>query len=214
MISVVNGILLARRLKQVHGTVGMASIGDGGTSTGAFHEALNQAAVEKLPLVLVVANNQYAYSTPNDRQFACESLVDKASGYGVNGQVIDGTNLTSCLAVVGDAVQRARAGAGPQMLVANLLRLCGHGEHDDGSYVCSDLKASPVGRDCLKVAEAEILERGWAAASELDALRTEVMSEVESAIARVQREPGPDPFSEDWSALSCKWLSEGQAAAT
>ena len=71
MISVVNGILFARRLKKISGTVGAACLGDGATSTGAFHEALNQAAVEKLPLVLVVANNQYAYSTPTSRQFAC-----------------------------------------------------------------------------------------------------------------------------------------------
>ena len=83
MISVVNGMLLARRFKKITGTVGAACIGDGATSTGAFHEALNQAAVEKLPLVLVVANNQYAYSTPTSRQFACRDLADKAVGYGV-----------------------------------------------------------------------------------------------------------------------------------
>ena len=83
MISVVNGILFARRFKNIPGTVGAACIGDGATSTGAFHEALNQAAVEKLPLVLVVANNQYAYSTPTARQFACRDLADKAAGYGV-----------------------------------------------------------------------------------------------------------------------------------
>src|SRR5580692_10049343 len=78
MISVVNGILLARRFQKRLGAVGAACIGDGATSTGAFHEALNQAAVEKLPLVLVVADNQYAYSTPTSRQFACENLVYKA----------------------------------------------------------------------------------------------------------------------------------------
>ena len=77
--------LLAHRLQGAPDTVGATCIGDGATSTGAFHEALNQAAVEKLPLVLVVANNQYAYSTPNERQFACDSLVDKAAGYGVSG---------------------------------------------------------------------------------------------------------------------------------
>src|SRR5271163_2963071 len=71
MISVVNGVLMARRFKQVNGTVGAACVGEGATSTGAFHEALNQAAIEKLPLVLVVANNQYAYSTPTSREFAC-----------------------------------------------------------------------------------------------------------------------------------------------
>src|SRR4051812_23505312 len=83
MISVVNGVLLAHRFKGIKGTVGAASIGEGGTSTGAFHEGLNQAAVEKLPLVLVVANNQYAYSTPTSSQFACKDLLDKAVGYGV-----------------------------------------------------------------------------------------------------------------------------------
>ena len=83
MISVVNGVLFARRMKGITGIVGATCIGEGATSTGAFHEALNQAAVEKLPLVLVVANNQYAYSTPNSRQFACDDLADKAVGYGV-----------------------------------------------------------------------------------------------------------------------------------
>src|SRR5579863_9485726 len=83
MVSVVNGMLFARRLKKITGTVGAACLGDGATSTGAFHEALNQAAVEQLPLILIVANNQYAYSTPTARQFACADLTDKAAGYGV-----------------------------------------------------------------------------------------------------------------------------------
>src|ERR1035437_10378379 len=85
-------------------------IGDGGASTGAIHEAVNQAAVEKLPLVLVVADNQYAYSTPTSRQFACESLADRAIGYGIAEQTVDGTDLGACLKIVGDAVNQARAG--------------------------------------------------------------------------------------------------------
>src|SRR4051794_9283444 len=85
MIAVVNGTLLARRFNGIKGTVGATSIGDGATSTGAFHEALNQAAVEKLPLLLVIANNQYAYSTPTARQFACRSLLDRIAGYGIEG---------------------------------------------------------------------------------------------------------------------------------
>ena len=110
MISVVNGMLLARRLKNIPGTVGVACVGDGATSTGAFHEALNQAAVEKLPLVLVVANNQYAYSTPTSRQFACHDLADKAVGYGVEVDSVDGTDLAACLKTVGQAVAQARGG--------------------------------------------------------------------------------------------------------
>src|SRR5256714_10868488 len=89
MISVVNGALLAHRFKGITDTVGATCIGEGGTSTGAFHEALNQAAVEKLPLVLIVGNNLYAYSTPTELQFACRSLLDKAAGYGVAGQAED-----------------------------------------------------------------------------------------------------------------------------
>jgi pyruvate dehydrogenase E1 component alpha subunit/2-oxoisovalerate dehydrogenase E1 component alpha subunit len=149
MISVVNGILLARRFQKKFGTVGAACIGDGATSTGAFHESLNQAAVEKLPLVLVVADNQYAYSTPTSRQFACESLTHKAIGYGVDVQAVDGTDFSACLKVLGDAVSRARHGSGPQLIIARLLRLCGHGEHDVADYVDPELKKSPLGRDCL-----------------------------------------------------------------
>src|SRR5271154_779949 len=130
MISVVNGVLFARRFKKISGTVGAACIGDGATSTGAFHEALNQAAVEKLPLVLVVADNQYAYSTPTSFQFACDDLASKGVGYGVEAHSVDGTDLSACLKTVGAAFAKARAGEGPQLIVAKLLRLCGHGEHD------------------------------------------------------------------------------------
>src|SRR5678810_236659 len=100
MISVVNGALLAHRFKGITGTVGATCLGEGGTSTGAFHEGINQAAVERLPLVLILADNKYAYSTPTERQFACRSLLDKASGYGVAGQTVDGTDLSACLRVI------------------------------------------------------------------------------------------------------------------
>lgn len=209
MISVVNGALLAHRLKGITGTVGVASIGDGATSTGAFHESLNQAAIEKLPLVLVIANNHYAYSTGNDRQFACGSLLDKGPGYGVATHSLDGTDLAACLQVVGNAVNRARAGLGPQMVVAELLRLCGHGEHDDAHYVDPRLKVSSTGRDCLKVAEAQLLQNGWVEAAALAAWRQEAVQRVEEAVAKVQREPAPDPYCEDWCAMASKHLSEG-----
>jgi pyruvate dehydrogenase E1 component alpha subunit/2-oxoisovalerate dehydrogenase E1 component alpha subunit len=209
MISVVNGTLFARRFNGVTGTVGVASVGDGATSTGSFHEALNQAAVEKLPLVLVVADNQYAYSTPTSRQFACQSLLDRAAGYGVEGDAADGTDLEECLKVVGGAVEKARAGRGPQLIVAQLLRLCGHGEHDDANYVSAKLKAAPCGRDCLKAAEEDVQRRGWANAETIAAWRSEAAHKIEEAIATTQREPGPDPFKENWCAISAKHLSEG-----
>jgi pyruvate dehydrogenase E1 component alpha subunit/2-oxoisovalerate dehydrogenase E1 component alpha subunit len=208
MIPVVNGTLMARRFKGVTGTVGAACLGEGGTSTGAFHEALNQAAVEKLPLVLVIANNQYAYSTPTSRQFACRALVDKAAGYGVTGHNVDGTDLAACLEVVGLAIDQARTGKGPQMVVARLLRLCGHGEHDIADYVDPKLKASPLGRDCLQVAEEHLLREKWAEAKEIASWRNEATLKVEETVAIVQREAGPDPYKENWCALASKHFAE------
>src|SRR5476651_1627521 len=178
MISVVNGILFARRFKKISGTVGAACIGDGATSTGSFHEALNQAAVEKLPLVLIVADNQYAYSTPTARQFACDDLASKAIGYGVESHSVDGTDLSACLKIVGGAVAKARAGDGPQLVVAKLLRLCGHGEHDDSSYVDPKLKNSPLGLDCLKTAGEFLLRQKWTDAATLATWRGEIVSEI------------------------------------
>jgi pyruvate dehydrogenase E1 component alpha subunit/2-oxoisovalerate dehydrogenase E1 component alpha subunit len=209
MISVVNGGLLARRMKGISGTVGVACCGDGATSTGSFHEALNQAAVDKLPLVMVVADNQYAYSTPTERQYACATLADRAVGYGVAGHEVDGTDLTACLQVVGQAIEAARAGAGPQLIVAKLLRLCGHGEHDDAGYVDARLKTSGLGRDCLKLAEERLVERGWTTAATLAQWRTEAGQQVETATATAQREPAPDPFVKNyWAALSTERFLE------
>jgi acetoin:2,6-dichlorophenolindophenol oxidoreductase subunit alpha len=207
-IAVVNGTLLARRMKGVNDVVGAACIGDGATSTGAFHEALNQAAVEKLPLVLVIANNQFAYSTPTSRQFACRSLADKAPGYGVEATQLDGTDLRASLAVCKEAVARARNGRGPQMVVANLLRLCGHGEHDDAGYIDTNLKASPVGRDCLKVAEEFLVQYEWADAVHIDTWRIEAAHQVEEAVSKAQRESGPNPYKETWCALASRHLQE------
>jgi pyruvate dehydrogenase E1 component alpha subunit/2-oxoisovalerate dehydrogenase E1 component alpha subunit len=214
MIAVTNGVLFARRRRGETGLVGVACLGEGGTSTGAFHEGMNQAAVERLPLVMVVANNQYAYSTHRSRQFACAELTDKAIGYGITGHRVDGTDLDACLAVLGEAIDRARRGEGPQLVEAQLLRLCGHGEHDDASYVDPALKASRFGRDALKVAESAVLERGWVAEEVLQGWRSEAVQEVEAVVAQVQREPAPDPYTEAWQALATSRLNEGMSRGT
>jgi acetoin:2,6-dichlorophenolindophenol oxidoreductase subunit alpha len=208
MIPLVAGALLARRMKGETGVVGATCLGDGGTSTGAFHEGLNAAAVEKLPLVLVIANNQYAYSTPGSRQFACANLIDKAAGYGVAAHQVDGTDLNECLRVLGEAVQAARNGGGPQFVVGNLLRLVGHGEHDDASYVDTALKESPLGRDCLEVCEEFLVEKDWATTKEIADWRVEAKTEVDDTTTKVQREPSPDPAEEDWTALSERRFAE------
>lgn len=213
MISVIAGGLYARRMRGETGMVGATCIGDGGTSTGAFHEGINLAAVEKLPLVIVIANNQYAYSTPNERQFACKDLVDKAAGYGVRGWRVDGTDFLASMDVVGRAVAAARAGEGPQMVVGTLLRLVGHGEHDDASYVDPMLRTAPVGRDCIEVATGQILEAGEATRGEIDAWTAAAQREVEAALAVVQRERGPDPKTENWQAIATERLMDGYCEA-
>lgn len=206
MISVVNGILIARRFKKDAESVGMASLGDGATSTGSFHEAMNQAAVEKLPLILVVTNNQFAYSTPNERQFACRDLVDKAVGYGIAGHSMNGTDLVESIQVIHHAVAQARAGHGPQLVIANILRLCGHGEHDDFSYIDAKMKSSPLGRDCLPTAESLLIQRGWIDTATIRTVYKEAARKVEEAVAQVQHEPSPDPYKEDWCAISSRHL--------
>jgi len=202
-IPVVAGMLLAKRLKgELDGVVGATCVGDGCTSTGAFHEGLNTAAVEKLPLILTVANNQYAYSTPNDRQFACRDLVDKAVGYGVRGHSVDGTDMLACIKVMNEAVARAREGDGPQLVVASMLRLTGHGEHDDGSYVDAALKSSGLGRDSIEVGIKQLIEGGFATAEEIEQWQQEAADQVQQAVAIAQKEDGPDPYKDDWMAYS------------
>ncbi len=209
-IAVLSGMLLARKLRgEMDGVVGAACIGEGGTSTGSFHEALNTAAVEKLPLILSVVNNQYAYSTPNERQFACHDLMDKAIGYGVRGHRVDGTDMLASIKVMGEAVRRARSGEGPQMVVSSILRLSGHGEHDDAFYVDEHLKTSELGRDCLEVGRKQVLENHYATQDEVATWEWEVAELVQAAVAKAQREPEPDPYQDDWLAYSNPAFQDG-----
>lgn len=202
-VSLVAGMLMARRMQgTMAGVVGATCVGDGATSTGAFHEGLNLAAVEKLPLVVLVADNQFAYSTPRARQFACESLIDRAKGYGITGREVDATDLFKCLAAVHAAVSDARAGKGPQMVVGKLLRLCGHGEHDDGAYVAAKLRSSDLGRDCLEVGIQQVIAGGIATAEEVETWQKQAAEEVQESVAKAQTDPTPDPYREDWRATS------------
>lgn len=214
-VSVVAGMLFARRIQgKLAGCVGATCIGDGATSTGAFHEGLNLAAVEKLPLVLVIGNNQFAYSTPNLRQFACADLVEKARGYGINGFAVDGTDLLACASVITTAIHRARQGHGPQMVVARLLRLSGHGEHDDGFYVPAEIRNDHYGQDCLEVAIRQLIDNGITTRDEINTWQARFAEEVQRAVAQAQQETAPDPYSEDWTALSTRFPMPVQPAAS
>jgi pyruvate dehydrogenase E1 component alpha subunit/2-oxoisovalerate dehydrogenase E1 component alpha subunit len=213
MISVVVGKLLAKRMKGEKGFVGLTTIGEGGMQTGATHEGMNIAAVEHVPLVIVATNNHYAYSTPNDRQFTCSDLVDRAKAYGYEGSSVDATDLTHCLEVIGPAINRARAGRPPQLVVASTLRLAGHGEHDDASYVTDDIKREAFAQDSLQRAEQLILEQELLDPEALRQMRAELAAAVDDAVATAQQEDAPVGSEEDWCAIATRELSDEPALA-
>ena len=206
MVSVTVGALMAKRFRGEKNFVGLSCIGEGGMQTGSFHEGMNLAAVEQVPLVVVATNNHYAYSTPNEREFACHDLVDRAIGYGFEGCTVDGTDLTNCLDVIGSAVKRARAGRPPQLVVASILRLSGHGEHDDASYVTEEIKREPFARDCLKVAEQTIADLNLVDADTLREWRKDAAAQVDQAISAAQKEAAPEADEEEWYAISMRDL--------
>ena len=205
MVSVTVGALMAKRFKGEKNFIGLSCIGEGGMQTGSFHEGMNIAAVEQVPLVIVATNNHYAYSTSNEREFACAELVDRAKGYGFEGCNLDGTDLSACLDVIGSAVKRARAGRPPQMVVASTLRLSGHGEHDDASYVTDEIKREPFAQDCLKRAEKLIVDLNLVDAKTLQGWRDEAAAQVDQAITTAQKEAVPNA-NEDWCAISTRAL--------
>ncbi len=208
MVPVVVGTLMAKRFRGEKNFIGLACIGEGGMQTGAFHEGMNIAAVEQVPLVVVATNNHYAYSTPNDREFACADLVERAKGYGFEGYSIDGTDLNACLDVIGSAVQRARAGRPPQLVVASVLRLSGHGEHDDASYVTDEIKRQPFAQDCVKLTEKKIVDLGLADAATLQSWKDDARKQVDEAIETAQKDPAPEGEKEDWCAISTRELAD------
>ena len=134
MVSVMAGVLIASRLKKEN-RIAVVYLGEGATSTGAFHEGINFAAVQKLPLITVVENNGYAYSTPTRDQCAAEHFVDKAIGYGIKGLQVDGNDIIACYETMKTAAEYARSGNGSVLIEALTYRRKGHAEHDNQAYV-------------------------------------------------------------------------------
>ena len=134
MVPVMTGVTMTFRMRR-EDRVGLVYVGDGATSTGAFHEGINFAAVQRCPLVVIVENNCYAYSTPTSKQTAAKQFVDKAIGYGVVGEQADGNDVLAVYDVTKRAVDRARAGQGVTLIELMTYRRKGHAEHDNQSYV-------------------------------------------------------------------------------
>src|SRR5206468_9907018 len=132
MVPVMTGVTLSFKMRG-EDRVGLVYIGDGATSTGAFHEGINFAAVQRCPLVVIVENNGYAYSTPTSKQTAAKQFVDKAVGYGVPGEQADGNDVLAVYETTKRAVDRARAGGGVTLIELMTYRRKGHAEHDNQS---------------------------------------------------------------------------------
>lgn len=155
------GVAHAARLKG-EDTVVMALVGDGGTSEGDFHEALNFAAVFQAPVVFFIQNNEYAISVPLSRQSAAPSLAHKGIGYGVPGERADGNDLAGLLAVLGQAVDKARAGEGPQLIEAHTYRVQAHTNADDASRYRQDDEVAPwLDRDPIERLTTYLEQQGW-----------------------------------------------------
>jgi pyruvate dehydrogenase E1 component alpha subunit/2-oxoisovalerate dehydrogenase E1 component alpha subunit len=192
MIPVMTGVLLAARMQQKP-IVAIAYIGDGGMSTGAFHEGINFAAVQKLPLLIVAEYNHYAYSTPTDLQTACRDLAEKAAGYNIPASIVDGNDVVACYEVTKSAAEYARGGGGAVLIEAKTYRRKGHAEHDDQRYVPPDeIEWWEKHNDPVDRYEKYLIERGVADAAKLEEITTDVSREIEADCAWAESSPMPD----------------------
>lgn len=192
MMPVAVGVALAERIRGRKVAV-LTTVGDGASSLGDCHEAMNFAAVHALPVVFLIENNQYAYSTPNTIQYACEQLVDRAVGYGMRGRRIDGTDVIEAYAATKEAVELGLRGGGPTLIESVTMRMRGHSEHDDFKYVPSALLERWRAWDPIDRLIAHVQALGWVEHPELDALRAAIDTDIDRAFETADAEPSPDP---------------------
>jgi TPP-dependent pyruvate/acetoin dehydrogenase alpha subunit len=192
LLAVMGGVALAAKLRKQR-CVALTYIGDGGMSTGECCEALNFAAVKRLPLIVVGENNGYAYSTPTREQSGVEGLARRAEGFGVPAEVVDGNDVLAVYEATRRAVDRARAGGGPGFLEAVTFRMKGHAEHDDQRYVPRELLAEWAARDPIERYRAALLHRGVLDEPAIEAIDREVQEEIAAGLARAEASPMPPP---------------------
>jgi TPP-dependent pyruvate/acetoin dehydrogenase alpha subunit len=192
MVPVMAGVTLSFKVRR-EDRVGLVYVGDGATSTGAFHEGINLAAVQRCPLVVIVENNGYAYSTPTAKQTAAKQFVDKAIGYGVPGEQADGNDVLAVYDVTKRAVDRARAGGGVTLIELMTYRRKGHAEHDNQSYVPAgeierwERENDPIDRYARRLTEEFAFDR-----AEVEAIDERVRAEIDAATDEAEKSPPPE----------------------
>jgi TPP-dependent pyruvate/acetoin dehydrogenase alpha subunit len=222
MMPVAVGVALAERQQGKTSCV-VTTVGDGSTSLGDFHESLNFAAVQKLPVVFVIENNQYAYSTPVTIQHAAPRLSDRALGYGMAGEQIDGTDVIAVLDAVSRALDRGRSGGGPTLIESVTMRMRGHSEHDDFRYVPKELIEAWKTWDPLTRTEEHLLREGLIDREGLGRIQKEIDEAIDRAVEAAERAPLPNgPEAEEglfrewrpeWTVPNGITVLEGEAEA-
>ena len=187
MMLVACGMALAFQMRG-EPRVAMTWFGDGSTANGQWHEAMNVAGVRKLPVVFVLENNQFAYSTPNELEFAADP-VERAAGYGFPGVKVDGNDIEATFEAAAEACERARRGGGPTLIQCETMRMHGHGAHDDMRYVPKEMLEHWAGRDPIETYSAKLAADGFDIAAIEASVAEELDAETEWALAQ----PMPDP---------------------
>jgi 2-oxoisovalerate dehydrogenase E1 component alpha subunit len=187
------GIALAAKIRKT-GQVAMASMGEGSSNQGDVHEGLNFAAIHKLPFIFVVENNGYAISVPAVMELAIPDVADRASGYGIPGVVVDGSDVLACYGAARDAVARARAGDGPTLIEAKVTRLTGHSSDDQQTkYRPSEELAEEKARDPVPRFRAELMDAGVLDEEKDAAFVADAKAIIDDATDWAESQPEPDP---------------------
>jgi len=191
MVPVMAGVTLSFKMRG-EDRVGLVYVGDGATSTGAFHEGINFAAVQRCPLVVIVENNGYAYSTPTSKQTAAQSFVDKAAGYGIPGVRADGNDVLATYDATKAAVDRVRSGGGVTLVELMTYRRKGHAEHDNQSYVpAGEIERWERENDPIDRYSKRLVDEFGVDATQLDALDARVRDEVDRATDEAEKSAPP-----------------------
>jgi len=191
-IPVAAGIAMGARMRG-KSVVAMAWIGDGATSTGAFHEGLNFAAVQKLPLVVVAEDNKYAYSTPIAKQMAITRIDERAAAYGIPHEMVDGNDILAVYDVAKRMVDRARNGDGAALIGVDTMRMQGHAQHDDARYVPKPMLDEWGARDPIARFRAQLIETSGVSAKELDEIDVMTKRYAAEEADLAEKSPMPDP---------------------
>jgi len=191
MVPVMAGIALSFKVRG-EPRVGLVYVGDGATSTGAFHEGVNFAAVQRVPLVVIVEHNGYSYSTPTLRQTAVARMADKAHAYGIPAVTVDGNDVLAVYEVVGEAVDRARRGEGPTLIEAKTMRMRGHYEGDPEIYRSKEEVEEWKKKDPLDRFTKKLLDDRTLTPADIEKRKAQFAREIEEAVAFAKQAPFPD----------------------